>query len=848
MRRTLALIGLCTLVATTLAFGEPAGAATASLSLSARWANTYNRFYADGTHETFSGAAVGDVTGDGAPDIIVGAPDGYLYGYRTDGTRFLTFDTTGGKGGAIQSTPTLADFTGDGILDILTSNTAGTIEVVTGNGGVPFWVHDNCGMPRCGVFGTPTAADIDRDGELEIIATSWDHHVYAWNLDRTLVRGFPVFVYDTIWSSPAVGDIDNDGYLEIVFGGDMAEYPGAPYPRGGLVFAVRHDGSRQPGFPRSLPGQTIWSSPALHDLNGDGSLDIVVGTGLNYNDARSAAGGHKVYALDKSGRDLPGWPASVGGNVMASPAVGDVDNDGQPEVAVMADDGRIYVINHNGSHLWSGCNVNRGSSCRAGYGVHGSVSIADVDNDGTQDIVGAGESWMRVINGSDGTIEAESPVVDMWAPGSPPTIASVNNRTWIIQNATINTNKADGMAGVGDEHVVLVWTTGTPLGRADWPTFKQNGRRTGTSLDDQAPAMTLPAPAGTQSTTGFNVSWSATDSGTGVHSFDIDVRYSAGGPWVRWLDATRPSSVSGSTANGVDRLFAQQGQTVGIRARARDRAGNVSAWSPVVSTTISSTATISQPFSSAYAVAGSGDLDALSSPAAAGSMWPGRDIVRGVASTADGGYFVDAYGGIHAFGTAPPKATSIYRAGWDIVRGIAVNRDGQGGYVLDGWGGLHPYGNAAPVATPVYWQGWDIARAVILTSSSTGARPSGYVLDGFGGLHPFGAAPRLATTGYWNGWDIAQAAALNPDGQGGYVLDGWGGLHRFGNAAPQSSPTYWVGWRIARGLATVGTGPSPAGYVVDGFGGIHRFGSAPALSTTRYWNADVIRGVNIRPW
>lgn len=214
------------------------------------------------------------------------------------------------------------------------------------------------------------------------------------------------------------------------------------------------------------------------------------------------------------------------------------------------------------------------------------------------------------------------------------------------------------------------------------------------------------------------------------------------------------------------------------------------------------------------------------------NSWPGWPIARDMALTADGrgGYVLDGWGGIHAFGDASQVTGEAYWPGWDIARGIALRANGTSGYVLDGWGGVHPFGGAPDVSTTGYWYGWDIASHIVLRSDGT----SGYVLDDWGGLHPFGGAPALAISGYWYGWSIAKSFTLDPDGAGGYVLDGLGGLHEFGNAPPVVITAYWPHWDIAREVVSV-PGAAGDGWVIDGWGGLHPFGDAPAVAGTGYW-------------
>ncbi len=86
-----------------------------------------------------------------------------------------------------------------------------------------------------------------------------------------------------------------------------------------------------PGWP-TVTDAEISASPVVADLNGDGRLEIIIGSK-----------DQKVYIWDVEGRLLPGWPKATGGSIAASPAVADLDGDGTLEVVVGSKDQQVYV-------------------------------------------------------------------------------------------------------------------------------------------------------------------------------------------------------------------------------------------------------------------------------------------------------------------------------------------------------------------------------------------------------------------------------------------------------------------------------------------------------------------------
>jgi WD40 repeat protein len=129
----------------------------------------------------------------------------------------------------------------------------------------------------------------------------------------------------SIEASPAVADLDGDGRLEIAVGS-----------WDGRMYVWDDAGQALPGWPVQVTDQII-SSAALVDLDGDDRLDVVVGS----------KDGH-LYGWTAEGRALPGFPRDLGAPVFSSPWVGDLEGDGQADVVVGANNG-IHLLRNVGT-------------------------------------------------------------------------------------------------------------------------------------------------------------------------------------------------------------------------------------------------------------------------------------------------------------------------------------------------------------------------------------------------------------------------------------------------------------------------------------------------------------------
>ncbi len=385
------------------------------------------------------------------------------------------------------SSPTLADLDGDGAQEIVVG--AEVVYVVTGNGSDwldgdgnastagPF-TRDGFVAGKRGVHAAPAVADLNGDGTLEIVAATWeDTHVHVWESGGTPLAGWPrPLAGPPNWATPVVADLDGDGTPEVAsvsgaggvlsvwhqdgtelrdgdgdpstdgvffasgasfsFGSAAAapldDTPGAELIVGfdeplGTLHAFRSDGTEAPGWPRALGGR-LSASPAVVDLDGDGTLEVLV-----------AVEDDSVHVLEAGGAPRPGWPqaaqvdgqstrsASVvaadwlgdatlevvfaandgrlhvwsaagelldvrhfasdpesqaAGATQATPILGDVDGDGRPEVILGAEDGRLYAWRADGGAA-------PGFPIQLSSEVRGAAALGDVDGDGDQELVAA---------------------------------------------------------------------------------------------------------------------------------------------------------------------------------------------------------------------------------------------------------------------------------------------------------------------------------------------------------------------------------------------------------------------------------------------------------------------------
>jgi hypothetical protein len=415
--------------------------------------------------------------------------------------------------GARPSALAVGDFNRDGKLDLAVLH-AGSVTILFGKGNGSFGRRRSFAVPKDAI--SMAVADLNRDGRPDLVIGSYAGSDQPVTITVLLGNGNGTFEMGRHYSLGkatgaawdviplAIADVNGDGRPDVVTSWGLRMF----------VLLGRGDGTLGPAHAfvadaHGANGDGAILSLALHDLNGDGRLDVVAGglEGVNLPN-----GILSVLLGRGNGSFRAARTQSTGELLPFGLAVRDVNHDGKPDLLV-ADyaDGADYGGPSYGAAVVF---LGKGNGSFAqdvqyvvgppGQYIPTALKVADFNRDGNADLLVSTRGGLYVLLGNgDGTVQG--PVQFAGAVGAGPVAVGDFNRDGKPDVAAaggaegdkvsilLNRSTAAAYHGLADGvwyfHVRAVNT-----GAVGGPTATRAVR-----IDTQRPSTQAPSPAGVQS-------------------------------------------------------------------------------------------------------------------------------------------------------------------------------------------------------------------------------------------------------------------------------------------------------------------------------------------------------------
>jgi outer membrane protein assembly factor BamB len=325
---------------------------------------------------------VGDINDDRELEIVFGSNDKYLYALDRYGNELWNFAVLG----SIVNSPTIGDIDGDGLNEIIFGGIFQdggdpNLYVLNGEDGSLIWQFESAGVggSHRGFQASALLHDLNDDGFDDVLIGSMDSYFYAFNgTNGDIIWQSEAFEHFIRASSP-LGDLDKDGDLEVIVADNHAIVRNYDAVTGTLEWE------------RNI-GYGIEATPLLADVDGDHFFEIILFT------IGGQGSSGDVVILNHDGSEL--WRSNVHIYFYTSPTILDIDGDGL--VDIIGGDSNDHTIiaykGTNGAILWETILPN----C---IWSQAPLVTADIDRDGTIEVIAGANPNLYCLSTEDGTIE-----------------------------------------------------------------------------------------------------------------------------------------------------------------------------------------------------------------------------------------------------------------------------------------------------------------------------------------------------------------------------------------------------------------------------------------------------------
>jgi VCBS repeat protein len=314
--------------------------------------------------------AVADFNGDGAIDIAIAGLSERLLILLGDGHGGLHAARESARAGKQPIAMVAADVNGDHKIDLVIANhDTDHLTLLIGDGKGQFTARE-IRVPSKPHPHMVAVADVDGDGRPEMITDSWMENRLL--IVKTDGRSTPIEVGRKPYFTLTAADLDGDGHIDLV----------TPNEGLGTVSILFGDGH---GHFAHAPQSPIAAGPepfsaTVADVNGDGRPDIII---ANYSgQGTDLSRGGITWIRNDGARRFTAFPQRVvAGRQMARLTAGDFDGDGFTDVAASnSSSADVTIVFGSRSGLRRSITVPTMQSPHA-------VAFADLDRDGRADLL-----------------------------------------------------------------------------------------------------------------------------------------------------------------------------------------------------------------------------------------------------------------------------------------------------------------------------------------------------------------------------------------------------------------------------------------------------------------------------